>query len=43
VAAAHWLAQLLPQAELRVIAGSAHAPFLSHPTAFVQALTDFMG
>lgn len=43
VAAAHWLAQQLPQSELRVIAGSAHAPFLSHPTAFVQALTDFMG
>jgi pimeloyl-[acyl-carrier protein] methyl ester esterase len=42
VAAAHWLAQQLPQSELRVIAGSAHAPFLSHPTAFVQALTDFM-
>ena len=41
-AAAQWMAQQLPQARLQVIAGCSHAPFLSHPTAFVQAVTDFM-
>lgn len=41
-AAAQWLAQQLPQCALQLVRGGAHAPFLSHPTAFVQAVTDFM-
>lgn len=42
VAAAHWIAAHLPQATLTVIPGASHAPFLSHPTAFVDALTGFL-
>lgn len=42
VQAAHWLAQHLPHAQLRVIAGAGHAPFLSHQPAFVAALQDFL-
>ena len=41
VAAARWLARALPQASLVVIAGAAHAPFLSHPEAVVAALDAF--
>jgi len=39
--ASRWLAETLPNAQLREIAGCAHAPFLSHPKLFVQALTEF--
>lgn len=42
VQAAHWLAQHLPHAQLRVMAGAGHAPFLSHQSAFVTALLDFL-
>ncbi len=42
VAAARWMAAHLPQAELHVIPGASHAPFLSHPTAFVEALSGFL-
>jgi pimeloyl-[acyl-carrier protein] methyl ester esterase len=41
LAAARWLARALPQASLVVIAGAAHAPFLSHPEAVVAALDAF--
>jgi pimeloyl-[acyl-carrier protein] methyl ester esterase len=41
VAAARWLASALPQASLMVIPGAAHAPFLSHPEAVVEALDAF--
>ena len=37
-AASRWLAQALPQAALHMIAGAAHAPFLSHPEAFRAAM-----
>jgi pimeloyl-ACP methyl ester carboxylesterase len=30
---------LAPCAELRVIAGAGHAPFLSHPEKFIEALS----
>lgn len=43
VAAARWLASALPHATLVVIAGAAHAPFLSHPEAVVAALDAFAG
>lgn len=42
VQAAHWLAQHLPFGRLRVIAGASHAPFLSHPEQFVEALVQFL-
>ncbi len=42
VAAAHWMAQQLPAGYLRVIAGASHAPFLSHPEQFSQALLQFL-
>jgi pimeloyl-[acyl-carrier protein] methyl ester esterase len=41
VAAARWLASALPQASLVVIPGAAHAPFLSHPEAVVEAVDAF--
>ncbi|HVR93694.1 MAG TPA: alpha/beta fold hydrolase, partial [Casimicrobiaceae bacterium] len=41
VAAARWLASALPQASLVVVTGAAHAPFLSHPEAVVEALDAF--
>lgn len=40
-AASRWLSEKLPNAKLCEIAGCAHAPFLSHPKLFVQALTEF--
>jgi len=40
--AAAWLAQALPAAELLRVPGAAHAPFLSHPDAFRDALLDFL-
>jgi pimeloyl-[acyl-carrier protein] methyl ester esterase len=42
VSAAHWLAMHLQRAKLRVIAGAAHAPFLSHADAFCEAVDTFM-
>jgi pimeloyl-[acyl-carrier protein] methyl ester esterase len=42
VSAAHWLAMHLQRAHLRVIAGAAHAPFLSHAEAFCEAVEAFM-
>lgn len=42
LAAAHWLSQNLPAGFLRVIAGASHAPFLSHQTQFIEALTQFL-
>lgn len=40
-AGGEWLAQALPAGRLVKIAGAAHAPFLSHPDAFVGALEEF--
>jgi pimeloyl-[acyl-carrier protein] methyl ester esterase len=42
VSAAHWLAMHLQRAKLRVIAGAAHAPFLSHADAFCETVETFM-
>lgn len=42
VSAAHWLSLHLQRAQLRVIAGAAHAPFLSHADAFCEAVDAFM-
>ncbi len=39
-AAGEWLARALPHGTFRLIRGAAHAPFLSHPDAFVAAVTD---
>lgn len=39
--AARWLASRLPAAHLTMIPGCAHAPFLSHPDMFLQAVTEF--
>jgi pimeloyl-[acyl-carrier protein] methyl ester esterase len=41
LAAARWLAGALPRATLAVLAGAGHAPFISHPDAFVAALERF--
>ena len=37
-----WLAQALPAAELLRLPGAGHAPFLSHPEAFRDALLGFL-
>lgn len=42
VQAAHWMMQQLPNGFLRVISGSAHAPFLSHSEQFIVALNQFL-
>ena len=42
VQAAHWMMQQLPHGFLRVISGSAHAPFLSHSEQFMAALNQFL-
>ena len=39
--AVRWLANALPRATLEIVSGAAHAPFLSHPEAFVAALDQF--
>ncbi|MCC7280015.1 MAG: pimeloyl-[acyl-carrier protein] methyl ester esterase, partial [Chromatiaceae bacterium] len=36
------IAALLPEARVQVIAGAAHAPFLSHPAATTAALLTFL-
>lgn len=41
-AAGAWLATRIPQARHVSIDGAAHAPFLSHPAAFVDALHGFL-
>jgi pimeloyl-[acyl-carrier protein] methyl ester esterase len=41
-AAGTWLANALPHGEQTVIAGAAHAPFLSHRTAFLAAARSFL-
>jgi pimeloyl-[acyl-carrier protein] methyl ester esterase len=41
LAAAHWLADALPQARREVFAGAAHAPFVSDRERFAQLLIDF--
>jgi pimeloyl-[acyl-carrier protein] methyl ester esterase len=38
--AGEWLARTLPRASFRLIPGAAHAPFLSHPEAFLSAIAD---
>jgi pimeloyl-[acyl-carrier protein] methyl ester esterase len=38
LAAAQAMVALVPDAELRIIAGAGHAPFLSHPAQFIEAL-----
>ncbi len=43
MAAGEWLAQGLGKAELHGCENAAHAPFLSHPTWFVERLTEFLG
>ena len=41
VAAAEWLAQAIPDAQLAVHPRAAHAPFLSHPGWFVEQIKTF--
>lgn len=41
-AASEAMVQALPNASLEVIAGAAHAPFLSHPKIFMQHMTSFL-
>jgi pimeloyl-[acyl-carrier protein] methyl ester esterase len=41
--AGRWLAGSIPGAQFLEIAGSAHAPFLSHPGEFLAALEAFVG
>jgi len=41
--AGRWLADAIPGAQFQEIAGSAHAPFLSHRDEFLAALEHFLG
>jgi pimeloyl-[acyl-carrier protein] methyl ester esterase len=41
-AASEYMAQALPNAHLKTVAGAAHAPFLSHPEIFVEHVVEFM-
>jgi pimeloyl-[acyl-carrier protein] methyl ester esterase len=40
--ASHYLAEQMPNAQLAIIKGAAHAPFLSHPDEFMKHLTGFL-
>ncbi|TAN74732.1 MAG: alpha/beta fold hydrolase, partial [Gallionella sp.] len=40
--AAQYLAEHLPDAQLAIIKGAAHAPFLSHPEEFIKLVVDFL-
>ena len=40
LAAAEWLAEHLPEAQLEIFKGAAHAPFLSDPERFAELLID---
>jgi pimeloyl-[acyl-carrier protein] methyl ester esterase len=40
--ASHYLAQSLPSARAVVVAGAAHAPFLSHPEIFIEQVKSFL-
>jgi pimeloyl-[acyl-carrier protein] methyl ester esterase len=40
--ASHYLAQSLPNARAVVVAGAAHAPFLSHPEVFIEQVKSFL-
>jgi pimeloyl-[acyl-carrier protein] methyl ester esterase len=40
--ATHYLAQSLPHARAVVVAGAAHAPFLSHPEIFIEHVKSFL-
>jgi pimeloyl-[acyl-carrier protein] methyl ester esterase len=42
VCAAEWLAQTMPHAQLAIIAGASHAPFLSHRAQFDSVLIPFL-
>lgn len=42
VSGAHWMVNQLPNAQLRVLAGAAHSPFLSHSAAFYESLVDYL-
>jgi pimeloyl-[acyl-carrier protein] methyl ester esterase len=42
VKAGYWLAEHLPMARLQVCKGASHAPFLSHPTWFVEQSKEFL-
>jgi len=41
LAAAHWLSERLPHAQLEIISGAAHAPFLNDPEHFARLIIDF--
>ncbi|MFZ4538606.1 alpha/beta fold hydrolase [Propionivibrio sp.] len=41
LAAAHWLADKLPLAQLEIFIGAAHAPFLNDPERFARLISDF--
>jgi len=40
--ASHYLAKQMPNAQLAIIKGAAHAPFLSHPDEFMKHLLSFL-
>ena len=42
IAAGEALAAALPHGTLRLMPGAGHAPFLSHPEAFAEAVSDFL-
>lgn len=42
VEASRWMATQLPNAQLHVIEGASHAPFLSHPATFMNTVRGFL-
>jgi len=40
--ASRWMAANIPGARLSLLEGAGHAPFLSHPAAFLEVLLDFL-
>jgi pimeloyl-[acyl-carrier protein] methyl ester esterase len=42
IGAAEWTAQALPNAELWLLDGAAHEPFISHPELFTKKVTEFL-
>lgn len=41
IPAAQWLVQHLPDAQLEIVAGAAHAPFLNDPEGFAKRIGDY--
>lgn len=42
LASSQWLAQNLPNAQLKIIGGAGHVPIMTRPTEVAHAIQDFL-